>query len=356
MSETTTLTPKTPPGTLGYRLPGQWEAHQATWLTWPRRASSSFADNYDAVLPVYARLVREVVVGEEVHINVWDAAMEDEVRQVLQTEKVPLERVAFHQFPAYEPWCRDHGPIFLVRDHRGKRERAVVDWGYNGWGGKQLQHDLDDAVPALVAQFRQMPLFTPGMVLEGGAFEVNGQGTLLATEACLLNQNRNPELNQLQIQGRLKDYLGVSNIIWLSEGLVGDQSDGRVDVLARFVNPTTIVVASEANLDDANFPQLQENLRRLRAVRDQNNRLFRIVKLPMPGMVESGSERLPASYLGFYIANAVVVVPTFRRAYDAEVLSTLRKEFPDRRVVGVDATELVRGLGSFHCITQQEPA
>jgi len=344
------------PARLGYRLPAEWEPQLATWLSWPRRESGLFSDGFDAVQRVYAQLIRELVEGEDVHVNVWDAESAARALSLLQERGVSLARVSFHQFPAYEPWCRHYGPTFLVRDYHGKHERAVVDWGFNAFGERRCDYDLDDAVPQHVAKFRDLPLFTPGMVLEGGAIEGNGLGTLLSTESCLLNSNRTPELTQLAVQLRLKDFLGVSNILWLDEGVVGDERDGHVENLARFLNPTTIAVAHEENIDDANYLVLQENMQRLRAMRDQHNRLFRIVKLPMPGLVEYSGQRLPASYLNFYIANSVVVVPAFRRRQDGLVLEILRKEFPDRRVVGLDATDLVKGFGSFHSITMQEPA
>lgn len=340
---------------LGYRMPAEWEPHAATWLTWPRPNGISFPDRYDAVPPVLAKLVAELVQGEEVHINVWDESLEELAQAALKASSVSTERVFFHRFQAYEPWCRDHGPIFLVRDHQGNRERVVVDWDYNAWGDKYPPYDLDDAIPQRVAEFRGLPVHRPGMILEGGSIDVNGRGSLLTTEACLLNKNRNPTLTQLQIQLRLKEFLGVSTIFWLGEGIVGDDTDGHIDDIARFLNPTTIAMAVEEDIDDANFPVLQDNLRRVRTLRDERNRLFRVVKLPMPGVVSYHGQRLPASYLNFYIANSSVIVPTFRHANDKIALESLQKEFPDKRVVGIDSMDLIWGLGSFHCLTQQEP-
>jgi agmatine deiminase len=243
----------------------------------------------------------------------------------------------------------------VSREYQGQHERAVVDWAYNAWGGKYPPYDLDDAVPERVAEFRGLPLFRPGIVLEGGSIEVNGRGTLLTTEACLLNPNRNPELSQAEINSYLREYLGVEKILWLGEGIVGDDTDGHIDDLARFINAITIVTVIEEDIDDANYPVLQENLRRLRMFRDQNDKLFRIVKLPMPGLVEYQGQRLPASYANFYIANQIVLVPTFRHPNDRKALEILQREFPDRRVIGIDATGLIWGLGSLHCLTQQEP-
>lgn len=344
------------PVQLGYRMPAEWEPHAGTWFTWPRREGISFPDKYDTVPPVYAELIKYLVQVEDVHVNVWHAEMEAWVRGLLEKEKTPLARVHFHHFPAYEPWCRDHGPIFLVREQNGKRERAVVDWGYNAWGNKYPQFDLDDAVPQHVAKLRGLPLFSPGIVMEGGSIEVNGCGTLLTTEACLLNPNRNPHLNKSQIEQHLKDYLGVTNILWLGDGIVGDDTDGHIDDLTRFVSPNTVVTVVEEDPTDENYKLLQENLERLRTMKDETGRPLRVVELPMPGRVEHDGQRLPASYANFYIANGIVLVPTYRHANDKRALEILQREFQDRRVIGVDSTELIWGLGSFHCISQQEPA
>jgi agmatine deiminase len=346
----------TTPHKLGYRLPAEWEPHAATWLTWPDPRASTVPEHYESVRVVYGHLIRQLVGGEEVHVATFDAELEAVARESLQQQSVPLDRVRFHRQPLREPWCRDFGPMFLVRNQSGKHERAVVDWGFNGWGDRYTPNELEDQFPQYVAQYRQVPVFTPGMILEGGSIEANGRGTLLATESCLLNPNRNPLLSQLQVQLRLKEHLGAANILWFAEGITGDDTDGRVDQIARFLNPSTIAVACEENIDDANYPALQENLQRLRTMRDQNNRLFRVVKVPMPRMVEHLGRRLPASYLNFYIANAAVLVPTFRRPQDNAVLELFRKEFSDRPVVGLDCAELVWSNGSLHALALQEPA
>ncbi len=336
-------------------MPAEWEPHAATWLTWPRPEGISFPDKYDTVPPVYAELIRHLVQVEEVNINVWNAEMEEWVRGLLRQHGAPLERVRFHHFPSYEPWCRDHGPIFLVREHAGRHERAIVDWGYNAWGNKYPPFDLDDAIPQHVAAQRKLPLFSPGIVMEGGSIEVNGRGTLLTTEACLLNPNRNPQLTQVQIEQYLRDYLGMTNILWLGEGIVGDDTDGHIDDLTRFVNPATVVTVVEEDPSDENYSLLQENLKRLRTLQTEAGRPLQVVELPMPGVVEHQGQRLPASYANFYIANQMVLVPTYRHANDAIALAILQKLFPERRVIGIDSTELIWGLGSFHCISQQEP-
>ncbi|MDX1953606.1 MAG: agmatine deiminase family protein [Verrucomicrobiota bacterium] len=344
------------PAAMGYRMPAEWERHAATWFTWPRPEGISFPGKYETVPEVYARLCRELCRVEEVHINVWDVSAEMEARRLLKEHGGPVDQIHFHHFPSYEPWCRDHGPIFIVRDRNGVREKAIVDWGYNAWGGKYPPFDLDDAVPQHVAKFRNLPLFSPGIVMEGGSIEVNGQGALLTTESCLLNPNRNPHLSKEQIEQHLKDYLGITQVLWLGDGIIGDDTDGHIDDLSRFVNPSTIVTIVEEDSADENFPILRENLDRLRKLRDLQGNPFKIVELPTPGLIEHEEQRLPASYANFYIANGIVLVPTFRHRNDARALSILQGEFPDRKVIGVDSTELIWGLGSFHCISQQEPA
>jgi agmatine deiminase len=344
------------PASRGFRMPAEWEPHAGTWFSWPRAEGISFPGQYETVPPVYAELIRHLAQVEEVNINVWDAPMEAEIRTLLGEREVPLDRVHFHPFPAYEPWCRDHGPIFLVRDEGGQRTRAVVDWGYNAWGGKYPPFDLDDAIPQHVAHFRNLELFSPGMVLEGGSIDVNGRGLLLTTEACLLHPNRNPHLSKGRIDQYLQDYLGVRQILWLGDGIIGDDTDGHIDDLARFVNADTIVMVQEADPADANYEILKDNWRRLESLIRQKQLPLRMIALPMPGVVENEGERLPASYANFYMANGLVLVPTYRHANDAIALETLRELLPGQRVVGIDSTALIWGLGSFHCISQQEPA
>ena len=252
-------------------------------------------------------------------------------------------------------------PVRLEPTHTLRREGAptplaIVDWDYNAWGNKYPPFDLDEVVPTRIAEILKLPVFYPHMILEGGSIDVNGTGALLTSKSCLLNKNRNPDLSRDEIEQRLRDYLGVEKVIWLGDGIVGDDTDGHIDDLARFISSTTIVTIVEEDIEDANYPALQENLRRLRLARDQQDRLFNIVKLPTPGMVEHQGQRLPASYANFYIANKIVLVPTFRHRNDAVAIEILQKEFSTRRVIGVDSTNLIWGLGSFHCITQQEPA
>jgi agmatine deiminase len=336
-------------------MPAEWAPHRSTWLTWPRPEGISFPGKYEPVPGVYAEFIKILVRGEDVNINVWGRAMEEWVRGLLIGRDVPIDRVYFHAFPAYEPWCRDHGPIFLKHTGPGNRRRAVVDWAYNAWGGKYPPHDLDDAVPRHIARLRNLPLFSPGIVMEGGALDVNGAGTVLTTESCLLNPNRNPSLGKPGIENYLRSFLGVSHVLWLGDGIAGDDTDGHVDDLTRFVNPTTVVTVVEDDPADGNYKPLQENLKLLSSMTDQDGRPLQVAALPMPGRIEHDGQRLPASYANFYIANAAVIVPTYQSPNDEKAISILQGLFADRPVIGLDSTELIWGLGSFHCISQQEP-
>jgi agmatine deiminase len=291
--------------------------------------------------------------GELVHINVLNV---DHGAAVLQrfAGRVAPGRVRCHPIATNDAWCRDHGPIFLQRA-TGRPDEAVVDWGYNAWGGKYPPYDLDDVIPTRVAEELGLPVFHPGIVLEGGSIDVNGQGTLLTTESCLLNRNRNPQLDRAAIEQYLRAYLGVSTILWLGEGIVGDDTDGHVDDLTRFVDPTTVVTVLEDNPADENYEPLQSNLERLNRMTDQAGRPLRVVTLPMPHPLWYDGQRLPASYANFYIANGLVLLPTYDPGRDDEARSILQSLFPTREVIGMDCTDLVWGLGAFHCVTQQWP-
>lgn len=349
------------PASLGYWMPAEWEPHAGTWLTWPRQNGISFPERFDGIPTYWVAMCRWLSPREEVHINVFDEAHEEEVRGHLRKGKLKVgERIFLHRFPAYEPWCRDHGPIFLSRNLKSqisnlKSRLAVVDWGYNAWGNKYPPYDLDDAVPQHVAKLYDLPLFSPGIVMEGGALEVNGKGTLLTTESCLLNKNRNPGLSKTEIEKYLKDYLGVTHILWLGDGIEGDDTDGHVDDLTRFVDARTVVTVVEEDPKDVNYKRLQDNLKRLRKMKDQDGRALRVVDLPMPGVVEYEGQRLPASYANFYIANGIVLLPVYGHRNDRVAQETLQSLFPQREVIAVNCVDLIWGLGAFHCITQQMP-
>ena len=343
------------PASLGFRMPAEWEPHAATWLSWPHK-EESWPGKFEPIPSVFVKLVKALSPHEHVHINVCDEEMEADVRSRLQREGVDLKAISCHRIPTNDAWIRDHGSTFLIRNIDTKRELVVVDWEYNAWGGKYPPWEKDDAVPKRIAAMRYLPLFEPGIVMEGGALDVNGKGTVLTTTSCLLNKNRNPGLSQREIEEYLCAYLGVSKVLWLGDGIVGDDTDGHVDDLVRFVGPTAVVAVVEEDPTDDNYKILQENLRLLRAMSDQDNHPLEIVTIPMPAPMFYEGQRIPASYANFYIANGVVLVPTFSDRNDARAMTILQKLFPSRKVAGIDCRDLVWGLGAIHCVTQQEPA
>lgn len=347
--------PTNTPAALGYTMPAEWELHEATWLSWPHK-EASWPGKFEPVPAIFAELTKRLSESELVRINVADEDFAENVRQELRKANVDLHRVTFHFNPTNDAWCRDHGPIYVLRETNGKRERAINDWGYNAWGNKYPPYDLDDVVPTRIAHEFHEPLFAPDIVMEGGSLDVNGLGTLLTTEACLLNPNRNPQLTKVQIEQYLRDYLGVTNILWLGDGIVGDDTDGHIDDLTRFTSADTVVTVLEEDPADENYELLQANYERLQTMRDQSGQPLRIVTLPMPGYVSYEEQRLPASYANFYIANTSVLVPTYRHPNDARALATLQELFPTRKVVGLDCTDLIWGLGAIHCVTQQQPS
>jgi agmatine deiminase len=302
---------------------------------------------------VWVRMAAELSFGEKVHINVAGEAMEARARALFQNSGGKLDNIFFHPFPTDDAWIRDHGPIFVLKKEGGSI--ALIDWDYNSWGGKYPPFDRDNEIPARVAAYLNLDSLKPGMVLEGGSIEVNGQNTLLTTESCLLNPNRNASRSRENIEAALKKFLGAEQILWLGDGIVGDDTDGHIDDIARFVDSGTILCALEDDPRDENYRPLQENYRRLQSFTNPRGKPFRILTLPMPQAVYEKEGRLPASYANFYIGNEVVLVPVFQDPRDQEALAILAELFPTRRVVGIDSRELVVGLGGIHCVTQQQP-
>jgi agmatine deiminase len=338
----------------GFRMPAEWEPHQATWVSWPHK-EASWPGKIETIKPVFARMVAELSRSETVHINVNDDPMEAEARKIL-AEQGRLGNIVFHRLPTNDAWCRDHGAIFVKRNQSdGRNTLCALDWKYNAWGDKYPPYDLDNRVPAGMAEYLKVPRIEIPWVLEGGSIDVNGQGVLLTTQACLLNPNRNPELSQSQIEQLLKDHLGVEQILWLGEGIVGDDTDGHIDDITRFVSPRTVVTAIEPNPEDENHELLAQNLALLHSFRLAGDQRLKIVELPMPDPVECEGQRLPASYANFSIANTVVLLPFYGGPKDEEAREMLQSVFPDRRVIGIDCTDLIWGLGAFHCLTQQVP-
>jgi agmatine deiminase len=329
-------------------MPAEWEPHAATWLAWPHNRAS-WPGKFEPIPAVWAELVRWLAVQEPVHVLAGGEPVMAEARRLVGD----VPGVTLHDIRTNDAWTRDHGPTFLVGPPG--LPPALVDWQYNAWGGKYPPFDDDNRVPQQIAALQGRRRFEPGIVLEGGAIDPNGRGAVLTTEQCLLNPNRNPGLARAEIERYLADYLAAPHVIWLGEGIAGDDTDGHIDELARFVGPRTVVAMREPDPADENHAPLKDNLRRLQAARDQEGRPLEIVTLPMPRPMHHEGQRLPASYANFYIANGLVVVPQYDDPADAAVVEILSRLFPDRRVRPLRAVDLAWGLGAFHCITQQEP-
>jgi agmatine deiminase len=335
------LNPKTPPQTphaRGFRMPAEWEPHEATWIAWPHNRTD-WPGRFAPIPWVYGEIVRKLSQAERVRILIQSAALEKQARGLLEKVGANLDAIEFFACETDRVWTRDYCPLF-VRNDGG--EIALIAWGFNAWA-RYANGSLDAAVPAYLGKRLKLPVFTPGMVLEGGSIDVNGQGLLLTTEECLLSpvQARNPELSRGRIERRLGDYLGVERVIWLKHGITGDDTHGHIDDLARFVNPETVVLCAES--DPADTATL--------CAAD-----LKVIELPMPRPLVFAGQHLPASYANFYIANGLVLVPTFNDPNDRVALTTLGKQFPGREVVGINCTELIWGLGALHCMTQQQPA
>jgi agmatine deiminase len=355
--------PKGTPRALGYRMPAEWSPHAGTWIAWPH-ARGDWPGRSEPIPYVFGEIVRHLTPHEPVRIIVANAAQEARARALLETDGVDLTQVRFFPWPTDRSWLRDSGPIFVRRPETPEEPASIglTDWRFNGWAKYPNWH-RDDRLPARIAAEFQLPAWRPRahrtrIVLEGGAIDVNGAGTLLATEECLLSgvQARNPGLGRADLERAFSDHLGIDRVVWLARGIVGDDTHGHIDDLARFVNERTIVAGRAADPHDANYPILEENLARLRAAQDPAGRPFEIVELPMPGAISYNGQRVPATYLNFYIANGVVLVPTFNDPADRVALSLLERQFPGRTVTGIHCGDLIWGLGTLHCLTQQEPA
>jgi agmatine deiminase len=334
-------------------MPAEWEPQRAVWLSWPHNYST-WPGNFRPVPYKFAEIVSTISRFQEVRIN---AAMplQNRARRLCENAGAHMERVFFHAHPTNDSWCRDHGPIFVKNDKTG--EVALTDWLYNSWGGKYPPFDKDNRIPSRIAGLLKLRRFERKMVLEGGSIDVNGAGLLLTTKSCLLNRNRNPGMSREEIEQNLRDYLGVERIIWLGDGIEGDDTDGHVDDLSRFFKPDGIVTVVESNTRDRNFRPLAENLETLRNLRTAKGRRYDVRELPMPRPCYHRGQRMPASYANFLIINHAVLVPTFRQPRrDGAALEILQGCFPGREIIGIDSLDLVWGLGTLHCISQQQPA
>jgi len=337
----------------GFYFPAEWHPHVSTWITFPHNDHSWQGDKLAHMYPEYFALIRTIASGEIVNIQVNDANLAAFITSQLPIYGIDSTQIRLHIRPTNDAWCRDHGPAFLV--HHQTDERLIVDWEYNAWGGKYPPFGDDNASPKAIAQSEGMQSVSPGIIMEGGSVDFNGAGTVLTSRSCLLNPNRNPHLSQADIESFLCDYYGVQQVLWVSDGIVGDDTDGHIDDTVRFVNANTVIAMVEPRVDDENHAVLAQNLAELKEMRLLNGEALNIIEIPMPDPVVIDDFRAPGSYSNFYICNAGVIVPTFDCAQDAFALKTLTQLFPDRPVIGLSAKQIIWGQGSFHCLTQQEP-
>lgn len=334
-------------------MPAEWEPHEAVWLAWPYDADS-FPYLEEAEKEI-GEFIKEIHADEKIELLVLDEEIKQRASQVLREKNVDFSRVNFYVVDYLNAWMRDCAPIFVSDGEKGNG-LAMVRWLFNAWGNKYPEMLKDAKIPDYMKSVLKLPMLVPGIVMEGGSIEVNGQGTVLTTESCLLNKNRNPNLSKPEIEKYLSDYLGAQKVIWLKQGIEGDDTDGHIDDIARFVNANTALCAYSEDETDADFAVLKENYEILLKSTDQDGNRFKVVKLPTPGWVGEGKRRLPASYANFYISNQKVIVPIFGKENDERALGIIREAFPNRKVVGLHAFYLVFGLGTFHCMTQQQPA
>jgi agmatine deiminase len=337
-----------------YRMPPEWAPHEATWLSWPHNPDT-WPGCLEAVEAPMLDVVAALAEVETVHINVLDEQYAQHLRSLLEP-RVARGSVQLHRIPTNDAWCRDHGAIFVLAEAASDAPVLALKFGYNAWGGKYPPYDLDQAVAGQMADVLGVPCVEHSMILEGGSIEVNGLGVLLTTEQCLLNPNRNPDLGREEIESCLRSAFGVTQIVWLGAGIEGDDTDGHIDEITRFVGPRAVVTAIESNPDDPNYAPLQGNRRRLERLQLEGGQALEIIDLPMPEPLFYRGERLPASYANFYVANGLVLAPMFGVAADATASGVLADCFPGRRIVPIDCRHLVVGLGGLHCLTQQVPA
>ena len=342
------------PKSLGYSFPAEFAQHDAIWLSWPHK-EESWPGKIATIYPSYCSFIKTVALTERVNINVGTDKMRQGAAKMLELAGVDMSKVQFYLHPTNDAWCRDHGPSFLTRNNP-EHPKAIVDWNINAWGGKYPPYDLDDVIPTRIAEQLNLPVFYPEIIMEGGSVDFNGAGTVITSTCCLLNPNRNPHLNQAQIEKYLGDYYGIEQVLWVSEGIVGDDTDGHIDDTVRFVNEDTVLTVVESNVLSENFDLLQKNLKELKTMRLANGKQLNIVELPMPADVIYEEQLLPASYANFYISNGHIIVPTYQCAQDDQAMQIIQSCFPTREVVGIDSSDIIWGLGSFHCLSQQEPS
>lgn len=344
------------PMRLGFSMPAEWESHDSTWLAWPYDPLT-FPDRVDKVENVYLQMISVLSKNENVNLFVTSLKMKERVVELFKKKGIDLQKINFYVYDYADVWFRDYGPIFV--SNKEKKQIAFVHWIFNAWGRKYSDLIRDTQVPSVISSRLQLNNFRPGIVLEGGSVDVNGKGSILTTEQCLLNKNRNPHLQRTEIEKYLIDYFGASHIIWLKGGVTGDDTDGHIDNLARFTDPQTVLCAFEENESDENYSSLKDNYEILEQSTDQDGKKLKVIKVPMPPTIRSTvreeKTRLPASYLNFYVANKVVLVPTYKHKNDRIALKIIQKQFPGRKAIGIDCTDLIYGMGAIHCVMQQQP-
>ena len=338
-------------------MPAEWEPHDATWLTWPTNKITWPGKMLSRVEEIYLEMMRALLPGETVNLLVPDEKTCNKVLRRLEAKKISSKKLVLHFVKTTDVWIRDYGPIFVKKD----KDVAFTKWIFNAWGGKYADLARDTKAVDKLAYLKGFRRFDAGIILEGGSIDVNGRGTLLTTEQCLLNPNRNPRLSRRAIEKYLEKFLGIRKTIWLKEGIEADDTDGHVDDITRFVNPSTIVTAVEPDTSDKNHAWLDENLEILKRSTGADGKKFNIIQLPMPGRVgpprsDCDHTRLPESYANFYIGNHAVLVPVYSHRNDKKAIAILRKVFPGRKIAAIECSALVYGLGSIHCVTQQQPS
>ena len=346
------LAHKFTPKELGYRMPSEWERQEAVWLAWPHNEDTWHA-MIEEVEDAYVQFVKYLHTGQKVKILVNDEELKTKAISKLSKAGINLSQIILYLIKNQDAWIRDYGPTFVLNPN-SKQKLAIVKWIFNAWGNKYDELKEDNFVAYKINKIMNVPLFEPNIVLEGGSIDVNGKGTLMTTEQCLLNKNRNPNIDREKIESYLKNYFDVSNILWLKNGIIGDDTDGHIDDIARFVNQNTVVCSFEENKSDENYELLKENYELLKNMYDENGNKLKVVKLPMPGFV-GVKQRLPASYANFYIGNTAVVVPVFGHKNDKKAINVIKKAFPDRKVVGINCKAMIYGFGALHCCSMQEP-
>lgn len=338
------------PKSLGYSFPAEWEKHEATWLTYPKQ-NDSWPERIEEVETVFNQFIKIISTAEKVHLNVEDLKHEQYIVSTLNHIGCQMDQIIFHHFKSDDCWCRDHGPAFLLNE---KGEKIIVEWEFNAWGGK-YEFENDNRIAAQIASYLNIKRFKPGIVMEGGSIEVNGIGDLLTSTACLLNNNRNPELTREKLEEYLCNYYGVKQILWLGNGIAGDDTDGHIDDIARFASENTLILAVEHDKRSINYRPLQENLKIASEFKLTNGKNPEIIELPMPEPQLFEGLPLPASYANFYMCNAGIIVPVFNCNQDQQAIDILKKIFPHRNIFPLDSQRVIQGLGSWHCLSQQEP-